>query len=131
MYQHQFYLILLCVSFCSVFNPTTGFCYQRSVNTEFTRFGRVIKFCTFRGIKLLAGSRLKTQDCLSCNCTTEILKCCGFGVNSGLHVIPRHCKMLKDGCSPHYVRRDNENIDCVSGTPIMINDLAHNISDHH
>ncbi|XP_014783575.1 beta-microseminoprotein [Octopus bimaculoides] len=128
--MYQLHLILLCVSFCSLFRPTASFCYEQNANTEFTRFGRAIKFCSFRGIKLLSGSRLKTQDCFSCNCTTEKLKCCGFGVNSGLHVVPRHCKMLKDGCTPHYVRRDNENVDCVSGTPIMIDDSAHKKSDH-
>lgn len=119
----------LCVPLASVvvlllstLHKGESFCFEQNVQIETTRFGRVITFCEFRGLKLLSGSNLFTQDCFTCNCTTVSLRCCGFGVNGGTYASPPNCKMVRDGCSPFYVRRENENLDCHTGNPILLQD---------
>ncbi|KAL3872008.1 hypothetical protein ACJMK2_040126 [Sinanodonta woodiana] len=51
--------------------------------------------CEYAGIKFLEGAMFNTSDCISCNCDSVGLSCCGFGSNSE---VSSEYRVVQYGC---------------------------------
>ncbi|XP_063424262.1 uncharacterized protein LOC134707985 [Mytilus trossulus] len=123
-------MMLLLFITLSIFGVTQthGQCEFSPLKTEISAFGTRRSYCehlvkdgmSVAKLRVLPETTFKTLDCHTCTCNQYGMRCCPSNRDPRSLQIPRHCRIVMDGCTPTPVRKSDNKTDCYTAKPVQV-----------